>query len=290
MLQSSKDLNFAIIITTVVFLVELVGGYISGSLALISDSFHMFVDVFALTITYVSLTIAQSLPTKARTFGLHRAEILAALFNGLLLLGITSVIIFKAVARIFSPTEIHTVQLLGFACIGLLANLLIIKRLVHYKDINLKGAFLHVLSDTLSSFAVVIGAVIMYFTGFTKIDSIISIIIAVIIVYTAVHLVSEALHILLQSVPKGIDLDIIVKEVKKIPSVESIHSIQIWSLCSNVNVMTAHVLTSANNLLQSHILAEKITKKLKKYNIKHTTFQFEFSACKINGKLRKVKH
>ncbi len=271
----NKDLWLAIIITLIIFFVEFLGGYISNSLALISDSFHMLADVFALLITFISLTVASSLPTKARTFGLHRTEILAALFNGVLLLIVSGFIVSKAIIRLLNPSPIHTSSLLIFAIIGFLANLYILSKLRKYHDVNVKSAFLHVIADTLSSLGVIIGGIIITFTNFTMIDPILSILIAIAIIYTSFEVISDALNIILQSVPKGLDLDKIIQEIKKIKKIKDLRSVQLWSLCSNVHVMTAHVKTTSNSLRETKKISEKINKKVQKYNIKHTTFQFE---------------
>lgn len=271
----NKDLRLAIIITLIIFFVEFLGGFISNSLALISDSFHMLADVFALLITFISLSFARSLPTKSRTFGLHRAEILAALFNGILLLIVTGFIVSKAIIRLLYPSSIHAPSLLIFAIIGFLANIYILTRLRKYHDVNVKGALLHVAADTLSSLAVIIGGVVLMFTNLTIIDPILSILIAIAIIYTSFEVISDALNILLQSVPKGLDLDKIINDIKKIKKIKDLQSVQLWSLCSNVNVMTAHVKTTSNSLKETKKITEKINKKVQKYNIKHTTFQFE---------------
>lgn len=271
----NKDLRLAIIITLIIFFVEFLGGYISNSLALISDSFHMLVDVFALLITFISLTVARSLPTKARTFGLHRAEILAALFNGVLLLIVSGFIVSKAIIRLLHPSSIHTSSLLLFAIIGFLANIYILSKLRKYHDVNVKSAFLHVIADTLSSVGVIMGGIIITFTNLTIIDPILSILITIAIIYTSFEVISDALNILLQSVPKGLDLEVVIEEIKKLKKIKDLQSVQLWTLCSNVNVMAAHIKTTSKSLKETKKITEKINKKLEKYNIKHTTFQFE---------------
>lgn len=271
----NKDLRLAIIITLIIFFVELLGGYISNSLALISDSFHMLADVFALLITFISLSFARSLPTKSRTFGLHRAEILAALLNGVLLLIVSGFIVSKAIIRLLHPSLIHASSLLIFAIIGFLANIYILSRLRKYHDVNVKGAFLHVVADTLSSLAVIISGIILTFTNLTIIDPILSIVIATAIIYTSFEVISDALNILLQSVPKGLDLDRIIKEIKKNKKIKDLESVQLWSLCSNVHVMTAHIKTTSSSLKETKKITAQLNKRLRKYNIKYTTFQFE---------------
>lgn len=294
--KTDKTLRWAIGATLAVLSIELIGGYLSGSLALLTDSIHMFTDGFALFLVWFALRFAQQLPTKTKTYGLHRYEVLVTLLNGIFLAGIAISIIYEAYQRIQTPRAINVPTLMVTAGIGLITNCVILFKLNPHRNASIKSAWWHVLSDSLSSVAVVVSGIIVYFTGIFLVDSILSIVLAGVIMIGAVSLMREAVQILLQYTPTGIDLDKMILALKKIRGVKDLHHIHIWTLCHEVNVLSAHVITTTQNLKRTTQLAEKIDRTLVKYNIKHTTLQFECEQCshKTTGTkktlLRHVKH
>lgn len=234
----------SIAITAMTMILEALGGWWTGSLALISDAGHMFTHLFALTISYTAVILSMKPATEERSFGLYRAEILAALVNGMTILLIVFWIIYEAYKRFITPEAIQSTPMFVIAVIGLVVNgvtALILHRIVE-DDINAKGAFLHVLSDLGSSVGVVIAALIIHFTGWTAADPIASVLIALVIAYWSFGLIRDAVHVLLQSTPKNLSPETIRKTlIQKIPEIQNVHHIHIWELTKNMYVMTAHL-------------------------------------------------
>ncbi|MEJ2568709.1 MAG: cation diffusion facilitator family transporter [candidate division WOR-3 bacterium] len=287
---SEKQLKIAIILTSFYFIVEVFGGFLSGSLSLLGDAGHMFRDVFSLLITLGAIRIAKRLPTKTKTFGYHRVEILAAFINGLLLVGISIWIFREAIDRFTNPTPVKSPLMFFVAFIGLIVNLYVALKLHGSDDLNIKAAFLHVLTDTLASFGVIFAAAWIFFTGQIIIDPILSILITFFILFTAFTVIRDALNILLEFTPKNIILDNLIQTVEKIDGVEGMHNIHIWSLCSNLNVMDAHIFTNISDMNKIEHLKTKIKRELEKFNIKHSTLEFECKECTLKNRVEKIEH
>ncbi len=287
---TEKHLKIAIALTSFYFIVEVFGGFISGSLSLLGDAGHMLRDVFSLLITLGAMKIAERLPTKTKTFGYHRAEILAAFINGLLLVGVSIWIFREAVDRFTNPIPVKSPLMFSIALIGLIANLYVASKLHGSDDLNIKAAFLHVFTDTLASFAVVLASVLIFFTGQTIVDPILGVAIAVLVLSSAFTIIRDALNILLEFTPKNIDFDTLVEGIEKIEGVEGIHDIHLWSLCSNLNVMDAHIFTNISDMNKIEYLKATIKKKLGKFNIKHSTLEFEYEECARKNRVEKIEH
>jgi len=285
-----SSLKIAILLTFVFFLVEVIGAWLSGSLSLLGDAGHMLRDVIALLISLSAINIAKKLPTKTRTFGYHRVEVLAALLNGIFLVGMSGWIMLKAYQRILQPAPIEGMTMFAVAFIGLVVNLYVVFKLHGSHDINVRSAFLHVLTDTLSSLAVIIAAIFIIFTNQTIIDPILGIGIALFILLSAYTIIKEALRILLEFTPKDVEIDEVIDDILSVRGVEDVHNIHIWSLCSNINVMDAHILTNEKNIEKLERIKKEIKEKLEKYNIKHVTLEFECEMCANNGKISKMGH
>src|SRR3989338_4376994 len=285
-----KSLKLAIILTSVFFVVEIVGGLISGSLSLVGDAGHMFRDVFALAVSLSAMHIAKNLPSRTKTFGYHRMEILASLVNGILLLGTSLWIFWEAYARFFEPRPIESVTMFIVALIGLLVNLYVALKLHGSHDINVKSAFTHVLADTLSSVAVIFASVWIFFTGQTVIDRIVGSLIAAFILFSAFAIIKDSIYVLLGFAPKNVKFDNVVKDIERVKGVDSIHNVHLWSLCSNINVIDAHIFTSEPSMGKIEIIKQKIKKNLEKYNIRHATLEFECEECIENHKIKKMRH
>jgi cobalt-zinc-cadmium efflux system protein len=287
---AEKYLKIAVILTSLYFIVEVAGGFISGSLSLLGDAGHMARDVFSLLITLGAIRIAKRLPSKAKTFGYHRVEILAAFINGLLLIGISVWIFFEAAKRLSNPTPIKSPIMFSVALVGLIVNLYVALKLHKSDDINIRAAFLHVLTDTLASCAVIFASVWIFFTGQTMIDPILGGMIAIFVLFSAFTVLRDSLNILLESTPRGIDFDNLVKDIEKIEGVEGIHNVHLWSLCSNLNIMDAHIFTNIHNMSEIENLKAIIKTKLEKYNVRYSTLEFECEACPIKSKVEKMEH
>ncbi len=288
--NDEKSLKIAIILTSVFFVVEVIGSLISGSLSLLGDAGHMFRDVFALFISLSAIHIAKNLPSRTKTFGYHRIEIFAAFINGILLVGISLWIFWQAYQRVFAPKPIESVTMFIVALIGLLVNVYVALKLHGSHDINVKSAFTHVLADALSSVAVIFASVWIFFTGQTVIDPILGSLIAAFILLSAFAIIKDSIYILLGFAPKNINFDNVVKDIERVKGVEGVHNVHLWSLCSNINVIDAHIFTSEPSMGKIEAMKQKIKKNLEKYNIRHTTLEFECEECAENHKIKRMRH
>ncbi|MFZ3384240.1 MAG: cation diffusion facilitator family transporter [Candidatus Methanoperedens sp.] len=276
----NKNLKIAILLTTFIFFLEFAGGIISNSLALLSDSAHVFMDVIALLLTYGAIRISARPSNRNVTFGYHRFEIFAALINGLTIIGISVFIFYEAYERILNPPAVKGFEVLIIATVGLLVNAWVALKLHGHHDLNIKGAYLHVIGDALASIAVIAGAVVIIFTGNNVVDPILSIIIGLMLLYGAIKLVFSSVHILLEFAPKHVDTDTLSKVMMEIEGVKGIHDIHIWSICSNIHAMSAHVLVDRIHVQQTAILISEINRRVKeRFQIIHTTLQFECAEC-----------
>jgi len=291
--EKSRQLRFAIVLTAVVLVGEAVGGIWTGSLALLSDAGHVLSDVMSLALSLFAIRLASRPPTGRLTYGLHRAEVFAALLNGLALLGICVIIFREAYARLGAPPEIKSVELLIFALVGLAANWLVLVRLGGHAhdDINLRSAYLHVLGDLLASIGVVIAALIITFTGWTIADPIISIVIGLLILVGGVRVTAEALHILLEGVPRGVDLEQVAGALTEVPQVESVHGIHAWSICSNVPAFSAHVVMCPETEEERAEIVRELERILaERFGFYHTTLQAECEPCDDQSLIRHLPH
>ncbi len=273
------SLKIALVITVVFFVIEVAGGFISGSLALLSDAGHMFSDVLSLLLSFTALTLARQIPTKERTYGFHRAEIFAAFINSLLLILVSGGIVWQAWERMLSPAPVQGLLMGAVACAGLIANLLIIWLLRGSNDLNIRSAFLHVAGDTISSVLVIAAAAWIALTGQVLADPVLSIAIAVMIAVSAAGILRETTAILLQFTPADVDFDAVVADMLSVPGVDGVHHVHLWSLCSDINVLDAHVFTCERNLGQAERIKREIKKRLEKYHILHSTLEFECEEC-----------
>jgi cobalt-zinc-cadmium efflux system protein len=288
--SSEKSLIIAILLTSTFFVVEVIGGFLSGSLSLLGDAGHMFRDVFALLLSLSAVKIAKKLPTKTKTFGYHRLEIFAAFLNGLMLIGISCWIFWEAYHRFVAPKPVRSIAMFIVAFIGLLVNLYIARRLHGNQDLNIKSAFLHVLTDTISSAAVIFASIWIFFTKQIIIDPIMSVGIAFFVLISALPIIKDTMRILLEFTPKDIDLDEVIADIEKVNGVEGVHNVHLWSLCSNVNIIDAHIFAKETDMLKIEEMKHEIKRKLEKYNIKHATLEFECEECRINLTVKELEH
>jgi len=275
-----KSMKIALFITVVFLLVEIAGGLLSGSLALISDAGHMFSDVLALVLSLGAMTLALQLPTKERTYGYHRGEIFAAFINSLLLIGVSAVILWEAYQRAVNPAPVQGGLMFLVACVGLVANLGVAYLLHGSHNLNVRSAFLHVIGDTVSSVAVIVAAAWITFTGQVIADPILSGIIAILIVISAARILRETVSILLQFTPQSVDFDAVVADMTTVNGVDGVHHVHLWSLCSDINVLDAHVYSCERDVDKIEQIKQEIKERLKKYRILHSTLEFECRECR----------
>ena len=258
-----KKLTISLVITAVVMIVEVVGGILSHSIALVSDAGHMFTHAFAITISLIAIMIAARPPCHHRTFGLYRAEILAAFINGLFLLAVAGLIIYEAVERIISPEDVLALDMLVIALIGLFVNTVSIAILhgSHKRNLNIKGVFYHMIADAASSVGIVVAAIIIYYTNWNIIDPLVSIAISAIIVFWAIGILKESAKILLEMAPTGLDVEVIIKDLKqRFPQIKQLDHAHLWTITADMLVFSAHMLlhdekqtAAAQNLLIAEI-------------------------------------
>lgn len=285
-----KALKIAIILTFIFFVIEIIGGLVSGSISLLGDAGHMFRDVFALILSLSAINIAKKLPTKKKTFGYHRVEIFGAFINGLLLLGMSVWIFWESYHRFFSPKPIESTVMFLVALVGLIINIYVAFQLHGSQDINVRSAFLHVFTDTISSIAVIVASIWIFFTNQTVIDPILGIAIGVLILYSSFSIIKDSIRILLEFTPKNIEFDEVITEIEKVDGVEGVHNVHLWSLCSNINVVDAHIYTTQSSMTKIELIKKDIKQKLKKYDIKHATLEFECERCACRDKIKKIEH
>jgi cobalt-zinc-cadmium efflux system protein len=274
--RTEKELKTVILLTSFILVAEIFGGIISNSLALLSDAAHVFSDLFALTLSWTALKIAERPPSTSRTFGYHRMEIFAALTNGILLVVISIFIFREAYERILSPPLVKGGQMLVIATIGLIVNLWVIFKLKgHISDLNIKSAFLHALGDAMASIGVIVGAVIIMFTGYFRADPAISILIGLIILVGSGRLIRESSHILLEGTPRHIDVKKVSEAIATIDGVRGVHDLHIWSICSHINAASAHVLVEDVKVSEIGEISREIKERMAGFDIGHTTIEFE---------------
>lgn len=277
MKESAKGvLKISLILTLSFFLIELLGGLYTKSLALISDSFHMLLDSFALFLTYFTLLISLKPKTDEKTYGYKRAEILSAFFNSATLIVLSFIIIYKAILRIYNPVSIKKDLLIIIAISGLFINIINLFLLHKFqkKSLNIKSAYLHILSDSFGSLIVLLSASLIYFTGKAYFDSIASILISFLILFSSTKLLIRTINILMESVPTEFNLKDIQNDLKSLPYVKDIHDLHIWSITSYFPILTAHIVINEENREQE-ILTQANELLKNKYKIEHSTLQIE---------------
>lgn len=273
-------LRIALGITLSVMVMEIVGGIAADSLALIADAAHMATDAVGLALALLAVHFANRPPTGNRTFGLARAEILAALANCLLLLGVGGFLLFEAVERFITPADTEGGLTIIFAAVGMVANLISLSLLMRgqKESLNVRGAYLEVLADTLGSVAVLISATVILTTGWQAADPIASLVIGLMIVPRTVKLLRETLNVLLEAAPKGVDMAEVRAHIVALPGVEDVHDLHAWTITSGMPVLSAHVVVSQSVL--DSVGHEKMLHDLQgclgdHFDVEHCTFQLE---------------
>jgi cobalt-zinc-cadmium efflux system protein len=284
--ESARMLTYALAITAAFALVELVGGLLSGSLALLSDAGHMFTDVLALGLSLGASLVAGRQATERHTFGFLRAEILVALVNGIALVGISLLVIHEALGRLSNPTTVDADLMLVVALIGMGANVLGMF-LLHRgskENLNVRGAFLHMMGDLLSSFGVIAAALLIRFFGWQQADALIGIAIAAVIMFGAYRLISQSVSILLEAVPKHIELREVEEAMTSVEGVIMVHDLHVWTLSSGVYALSGHVVVEDRQVSACSPVLRQIERMLEeRFHIGHATLQIETEACPANG-------
>ena len=277
---SGKNLFITIVLNIVITISQIVGGIFSGSLALLSDAMHNFSDVLALFIAYFANRLAARPNNKSKTFGYKRAEILAALFNASVLIGIAIFLIIEAFHKFYHPESINSVLVIALGVLSIILNtvsVLLVKDDAHH-NMNIKAAYLHLLTDVMTSVGVVVGGVLMYYFGIFWIDPLISVLIALYLIWSSFGLLRDSSSILMQFTPREIDIEKVMALIKEEDKIESVHHIHVWRLDDHRIHFEAHLDFKEDiSLSKSNIVLGVLEQKLHdNFGIEHTTLQCEY--------------
>jgi cobalt-zinc-cadmium efflux system protein len=275
--RQTRRLTLIILLTGVIMVVELVGGFFSGSLALVSDAGHMLTDLLALVLSLMACRFASLPANHEKTYGYHRLEILTALVNGSILILVSGALVWNAVGRFLHPRPIHGGAMLGVAAVGLVANLAGLAILSgHSHSLNIRGARMHVLGDALSSVGVVVTSVLIGLTGEVRLDPVVAAAISVVICVGAVRLVREAVDILLEAAPAGIALGQVMEAIRSLPGVLEVHDLHVWSITTGMPALSGHVRIDSRAAGDGDAVLTRIKEILvERFGIEHTTLQLE---------------
>ncbi|MBN9360645.1 MULTISPECIES: cation diffusion facilitator family transporter [unclassified Devosia] len=276
-----KSLVWALALTTTFLVVEVIGAWISGSLALLADAAHMLTDAGGLALALFAIWFAARPPSPSKTFGYLRAEVLAALINAVVLLLLAVYILYEAYQRIFAPPEVLSTPMLIVAVVGLVVNLISMRLLAagSEESLNLKGAYFEVLADMLGSIGVIASALIIMFTGWTLADPIIGAAIGVFIVPRTWALLKHSVNILLEGTPIGFDLAGLERALRALPGVVDTHDLHVWTITSGIDAMSGHLVV-ADDADQQAVLVAARTVLHEDFGIDHTTIQIETAATR----------
>jgi len=278
--RERRSLLFTLGITASIMVLEAIGGFLSGSLALQADAGHMLTDTSSLLLAVLAFSFATRPADLRRTYGFYRLEILAALANGVLLLLLAGWIVWEAIERFSDPRPIDAATMAIIAAIGLIANAVGLV-LLHRRggSLNLRGAYLHVLGDTLSSVGVIVAAGVILLTGWTPIDPILSAVIACVIVWSAFSLVRSAVDVLLEAVPAHLDLAEVLHALEQTEGVAEVHDLHIWTISSGMHALSAHVVVDGCDFARNEEILRKLRALLaERFHLDHVTLQLETPA------------
>lgn len=280
---NKKVLLISFIIITAYMIVEAIGGFLTNSLALLSDAGHMLSDSVALGIALLAFILGEKAANQRKTFGYKRFEILAAVLNGITLMLIAAFIFYEAIERFANPPEVATTGMLIISSIGLLVNILV-AWIMHRgadteENLNMRGAYLHVLGDMLGSVGAIIAALLMMFYGFGWADPLASVIVAALVLRSGFYVTKSAVNVLMEGTPENTNMDEVIQCIQKTDGIISIHDLHIWSITSGLNAMSCHaVVDDAMTIAESEELLRKIEHDLLHLGIQHVTIQLETTA------------
>ncbi|WP_338806246.1 cation diffusion facilitator family transporter [Pseudomonas chlororaphis] len=272
-----RTLWMALGLTGSFMIAEVIGAFITGSLALLSDAAHMMTDALALAISLVAIQVGKRAADRKRTFGYARFEILAAAFNAILLFVVAFYILFEAWQRLSAPAEIQSTGMLVIAVLGLIVNLISMRLLASAsaESLNVKGAYLEVWSDMLGSIGVIVAALVIMYTGWGWVDSLVAAAIGFWVLPRTWTLLRESMNVLLQGVPDGIDIDEVEQGIRAIDGVTEVHDLHLWALTSGKNVMSTHLVADLGRRSEQQILVEVTELMHERFDISHVTVQVE---------------
>ncbi|PTJ91312.1 cation-efflux pump [Staphylococcus simulans] len=278
--DNKRVLAFSFIIIASFMVVELIGGFFANSLALLSDGVHMLSDAFSLGLALFAFKYAERHATMNMTFGYKRFEILAALFNGVLLLVISIGIMIEAIRRFAAPPEVLSTEMFIISVIGLVVNIVVAWIMLRGGDtehnINMRGAFLHVLGDLLGSLGAIVAAFLIWAFHFTIADPIASMLVSLLLLKSSYGLIKDSLNILMEGTPKDIDIDQVVETVRAETEIQNVHDCHIWTISNDLNAFSCHAVVSDTlSIKECEALLKRIEHQLNELNVHHMTIQLE---------------
>lgn len=279
--HTSRRRLTAVLVLTAAFLgVEVVAGVLTGSLSLLADAGHMLTDVAGLVLALLAMKFAERPPSPRRTYGYQRVEILAALINAVLLLGVAGYILTEAWERFRAPHAVSSGAVLGVAATGLLVNLAgaVLLRKGASASLNVRGAYNEVMADALSSIGVMVGAIVMGLTGWHRVDTLVAVAIAIFVLPRTWSLLWEALHVLLEGTPREVDLAALRTAMEEVPGVKTVHDLHVWTLTSGVHALSAHAILH-EGATHAQVLSALRTRVTGGFPITHVTVQLEERCC-----------
>ncbi len=281
---TGQILKWSFYATILFVVIEVFAGIRASSLALVSDAGHNFTDALAIALAAVGFHLQSKPADSVKTYGYHRAGVLTAFANALTLIGISLFIFYEAWQRFLQPQHVAEWTMLGVATAGLVLNGGIMWGLHRDKDhdLNIRAAFMHMLGDAVSSVAIMIGAVAIHFTGLDIIDPILSVLIGVLIVWTAWDIIQESLNVLLEGLPRGLELVEVTGAMRQVDGVIDVHDVHIWSLGSSAHALSCHILIEDMPPSESNSILQKMNDLLCRFHIHHTTIQFEHTKCALS--------
>lgn len=282
--QTGKVLNWSVAATFVFVVIELVAGVRASSLALISDAGHNFTDALSLVLAAIGLYLQSRPADSVKTYGYHRAGVLTAFVNALTLVGISLFIFYEAWQRFLHPEPVREWTMFWVALAAIALNGGVMWGLHRDKDhdLNIRAAFMHMLGDAVSSMAILAGALIIHFSRLSVIDPALSVLIGVFIIWTAWDIIKESLNVLLEGLPRGMELAEVTASLMRIEGVIDVHDLHIWSLGSSAHALSCHVLIQDMPPSESNSILDRINQLLCKFHIHHTTIQFEHTKCALS--------
>jgi cobalt-zinc-cadmium efflux system protein len=278
---SGRVLRWSLIATVAFVVVQLGAGLTAGSLALISDAGHNLTDALALGLAMFGVYLQRKPADESRTYGYGRGGVLAAFVNALMLVLLSLYLFYEATHRLWHPHEVHEPTMMAVAGLGIVLNVAIMAGLHRGRhDVNIRAAWLHMLGDALSSVAIIIGAVLIQYTGWLRIDPILSILIGALIIYTAKDVIRESLNILLEGMPAGMQLEAVKSAMRKVPGVLDVHDVHVWTVGVGSHALSCHAVIDDVPLSESETILQSLKRVLAdQFHIHHSTVQFEHQQC-----------
>jgi cobalt-zinc-cadmium efflux system protein len=294
---NKKTLMISFIIITGYMIIEAIGGFVTNSLALLSDAGHMLSDSISLAVAVLAFSLGEKAANNNKTFGYKRFEILAAVLNGITLVLIAIYIFYEAIQRFQNPPEVASTGMLIIATIGLLVNILVAWIMMRGGDVeenlNMRGAYLHVISDMLGSIGAIIAALLIIFFGWGWADPLASVIVAALVLRSGYNVAKSGLHVLMEGTPQNVDVDDVIQTIQNTEGIHSVHDLHVWSITSGLNALSCHAVVDEHmSIADSERLLHQIEHDLEHKNIHHMTIQLETTShqhenailCKVQGK------